>query len=62
MQPFLMILVRLCCRFPSAVKASKSCKKDATSARGSLTSTKQLPIQVDAPASAQPQPGVDSVR
>ncbi|XP_071736867.1 ATP-dependent DNA helicase Q-like 4A [Rutidosis leptorrhynchoides] len=47
-------------RFPSSIKSSKSCKKDATSARGSLTSTKQIPIKVNAPASAQPKPGVNS--
>ncbi|XP_071729839.1 ATP-dependent DNA helicase Q-like 4A [Rutidosis leptorrhynchoides] len=47
-------------RFPSSTKASKSCKKDATSARGSLTSTKQLPVQVDAPATARSKPGIDS--
>ncbi|KAK1430220.1 hypothetical protein QVD17_12800 [Tagetes erecta] len=42
-------------RFPSAAKASKSCKNDATPARGLLTSSKKTPVQVDTLDSAQPQ-------
>lgn len=45
-------------RFPSASKAPKSYRNDATPARGSLTSSKQSPVPVDAPA--QPQPEVDT--
>ncbi|XP_024961474.1 ATP-dependent DNA helicase Q-like 4A [Cynara cardunculus var. scolymus] len=44
-------------RFPSASKTPKSYRNDATPARGSLTSSKQSPVPVDAPA--QPQSEVD---
>ncbi|KAD4179413.1 hypothetical protein E3N88_28004 [Mikania micrantha] len=43
-------------RFPSAVKASKTCKNDATPARGPLTSSKKTPEQADTNGPAQPQP------
>ncbi|XP_002530679.2 ATP-dependent DNA helicase Q-like 4A isoform X1 [Ricinus communis] len=42
-------------RFPSTMKASKPSKFDATPAKGSLTSGKQSPPEVDSPAQAQPE-------
>ncbi|PWA77649.1 DNA helicase, ATP-dependent, RecQ type [Artemisia annua] len=48
-------------RFPSAVKPSKSHKNNATSVRGSLTSSKQSPLLLDSPDSDEPQPGTDVV-
>nr|XP_043630024.1 ATP-dependent DNA helicase Q-like 4A [Erigeron canadensis] len=42
-------------RFPSCEKASKQFKKGATSARGSLTSLKQIPVLVDTPNLASDQ-------
>ncbi|KAJ0800851.1 putative DNA helicase [Helianthus annuus] len=47
-------------RFPSAAKASKTYTSEATPAKGPLTSSKKTPVQVDTPASAQPQSTVDS--
>ncbi|KAK4438311.1 ATP-dependent DNA helicase Q-like 4A [Sesamum alatum] len=45
-------------RFPSSVKASKSGRSEATPAKGSLTSQKQNPPQMDEPAQ-QPHSEVD---
>ncbi|GKE74314.1 ATP-dependent DNA helicase Q-like 4A protein, partial [Tanacetum coccineum] len=45
--------------FPSAVKQSTSNKNNATSVRGSLTSSKQSPLLLDSPDSAEAQPGIN---
>ena len=60
-QSSLIFVAQLSCRFPSAVKPSKSHKNNATSVRGSLTSSKQSPLLLDSPDSDEPQPGTDVV-
>ncbi|GJZ85169.1 ATP-dependent DNA helicase Q-like 4A protein [Tanacetum coccineum] len=48
-------------RFRSADKPSKSHNNNATSVRGSLTSSKQSPLLLDSPDSDDPQQGIDLV-